>query len=68
MAGYRSRCLCVAMAELVPTIHVFAAAGQEGVDAWVKPGMTAGECAYSAARLAAFVNFFSTRSRFSFDR
>jgi hypothetical protein len=34
-----------------------------------RPGMRAEKfAAYSAPRLAALVNFFSTRSRFSFDR
>ena len=42
---------------------------KKDVDARDKPGHDGGEsAAYSAARLAALVNFFSTRSRFSFDR
>jgi hypothetical protein len=58
------------MAGLVPAIHVFDTARKEGVDARVKPGHDGGWISrtYSAARLAALVNFFSTRSRFSFDR
>jgi hypothetical protein len=57
------------MAGLVPAIHVFATARKEDVDARVKPGHD-GERGtnHSAARLAALVNFFITRSRFSFDR
>ena len=55
------------MAGLVPAIHVFASA-KEGVDARVKPGHDDRIRVYSAARLAALENFFSTRSRLSFDR
>jgi hypothetical protein len=55
------------MAGLVPAIHVLGAARKKGVDARVKPGHEGGEN-HSAARLAALVNFFMTRSRFSFDR
>jgi hypothetical protein len=56
------------MAGLVPAIHVVGL-GKKDVDAQVKPGHDDGSSAgYSAARLAAFANFFSTRSRFSFDR
>jgi hypothetical protein len=54
------------MAGLVPAIHVFDTARKEDVDARVKPGHD--RDAYSTARFAALVNFFSTRSRFSFDR
>ena len=64
------------MAGLVPAIHVLVL--REGADAWTgrarfMPGhddglrVTAGRV-YSAALLAAFANFFITRSRFSFDR
>jgi hypothetical protein len=57
------------MAGLVPAIHVFGAARKKDVDARVKPGHDGGKSGvYPAARLAAFVNFFITRSRFSFDR
>ena len=57
------------MAGLVPAIHVFRTAERKGMDARVKPGHDDGLAfAYSAARLAALVNFFNTRSRFSFDR
>ena len=56
------------MAGLVPAIYVFVQ--QEGT--WMpgtSPGMTVDRvAAYSTARLAALVNFFITRSRFSFDR
>ena len=47
----------------------FVSVREEGVDARVKPGHD-GErmAAYSAARFATFVNFFITRSRFSFER
>ncbi|MDD1535706.1 hypothetical protein C7U89_20345 [Bradyrhizobium sp. WBOS4] len=33
-----------------------------------RPGMTAEDVAYSPARLAAFSNFFMTRSRLSLER
>jgi hypothetical protein len=56
------------MPGLVPGIHVFDADKKIDVDGRVKPGHDGRESAYSAARLAALVNFFSTRSRFSFDR
>ena len=60
------------MAGLVPAIHVLKHR-QENVDARHKAGHDGREIAiyretYSAARLAALENFFSTRSRFSFDR
>ena len=55
------------MAGLVPAIHVFAVARKTWMPG-TSPGMTVRVAAYSAARLAAFVNFFITRSRFSFDR
>jgi hypothetical protein len=56
------------MAGLVPAIHVFDAA-KEDVDARVEPGHDGWrKLGYSAARLAALENFFSTRSRLSFDR
>ena len=56
------------MAGLVPAIHVFGAVRKTWM-AGTRPGMTVDRvAAYSAARLAALVNFFSTRSRFSFDR
>jgi hypothetical protein len=54
------------MAGLVPAIRVFDTARKEGVDARDMPGHDSE--AYSTARFAALVNFFSTRSRFSFDR
>ena len=38
------------------------------MDARHKAGHDGGEWAYSAARFAIFVNFFITRSRFSFER
>jgi hypothetical protein len=53
------------MPALVAGIHVFL----DGAKTWMtgtSPAMTI-EAPYSA-RLAALVNFFSTRSRFSFDR
>ena len=57
------------MAGLVPAIHVFGAAERKTWMPGTSPGMTVDRvAAYSTARLAAFVNFFSTRSRFSFDR
>ena len=57
------------MAGLVPAIHVFGAARRKTWMPGTSPGMTVERvAAYSAARLAAFVNFFITRSRFSFDR
>ena len=60
------------MAGLVPAIHVFRAARKD-VDARHKAGHDGREIAiyretYSAARFAALANFFSTRSRFSFDK
>ncbi len=56
------------MAGLVPAIHVLST-GKKGVDARVKPGHDGWRnLGYSAARLAALENFFSTRSRLSFDR
>ena len=56
------------MAGLVPAIHALGAA-RKNVDARDKPGHDGVEKdGYSAARLAALANFFSTRSRFSFDR
>jgi hypothetical protein len=60
------------MAGLVPAIHVLKSASKN-VDARDKPGHDERKpCdqpkTYSTARLAAFANFFSTRSRFSFDR
>jgi hypothetical protein len=55
------------MAGLVPVIHVLSVSKKD-VDARDMPGHDDCEvCSYSA-RLAAFANFFSTRSRFSFDR
>ena len=57
------------MAGLVPAIHVFGAASKKDVDARHKAGHDGGGSgSYSAARFAALVNFFSTRSRFSFDK
>ena len=56
------------MAGLVPAIHVLRLR-EEDVDARHEAGHDDWrDCAYSAARLAALANFFSTRSRFSFDR
>jgi hypothetical protein len=60
------------MAGLVPAIHVLSI-GEKDVDARDKPGHDERKTCdqpktYSAARLAALANFFSTRSRFSFDR
>ena len=56
------------MAGLVPAIHVLWCSEKRTWMPGSSPAMTVGEWAYSAARLAALVNFFSTRSRFSFDR
>jgi len=56
------------MAGLVPAIHILDAT-KKGVDARDKPGHDGWrKMGYSAARLAALANFFSTRSRLSFDR
>jgi hygromycin-B 7''-O-kinase len=60
------------MAGLVPAIHALKSASKN-VDARDKPGHDERKVSnqpqtYSAARLAAFANFFSTRSRLSFDR
>ncbi|MFK4510965.1 hypothetical protein IQ17_06312 [Bradyrhizobium daqingense] len=55
------------MAGLVPAIHVLLPAALENVDARDKPGHDGGGFDYPA-RLAAFSNFFITRSRLSFDR
>ena len=55
------------MAGLVPAIHVFGAVRKKDVDARHKAGHDGREN-YSAALLAALVNFFSTRSRFNFER
>jgi hypothetical protein len=60
------------MAGLVPTIHDLKSASKN-VDARDKPGHDERKACdqpkrYSATRLAALANFFSTRSRFSFDR
>ena len=60
------------MAGLVPAIDVLKSASKN-VDARDKPGHDERKASdqpktYSTARLAAFANFFSTRSRFSFDR
>jgi hypothetical protein len=56
------------MAGLVPAIHVLDAAKRD-VDARDEPGHDDRESGpYSAARLAALANFFSTRSRLSFYR
>jgi len=56
---------------LVAGIHVFLYRNQD-VDGRDEPGHDDKICdrllIYSAARLAALANFFSTRSRFSFDR
>ena len=54
------------MPALVAGIHAFLIRAKTWM-AGTSPAMTAGEH-YSAARLAAFENFFCTRSRFSFDR
>jgi hypothetical protein len=57
------------MAGLVPAIHAFVLQERKTWMPGTRPGMTDERgLAYSAARLAALVNFFSTRSRFSFDR
>ena len=53
------------MAGLVPAIHVFGAA-RKNVDARHEAEHDGAN--YSAALFAALANFFSTRSRFSFDR
>jgi hypothetical protein len=55
------------MAGLVPAIPVFRFRTKI-VDARDKPGHDDGEVCIYSARLAALVNFFNTRSRFSFDR
>ena len=56
------------MAGLVPAIHVFVRRERTWMPG-TSPGMTIDRvAAYSAARFAALVNFFITRSRFSFDR
>jgi hypothetical protein len=59
------------MAGLVPAIHVLSH-GKKDADPGTRPGMTTHwrnqRRPYSVARLAALANFFSTRSRFSFDR
>ncbi len=60
------------MAGLVPAIHDLKSASKN-VDARDKPRHDERKASdqpktYSTARLAAFANFFSTRSRFSFDR
>ena len=57
------------MPALVAGIHVLPCRHQ-GVDGRDEPGHDGSENrpSHSAARLAALVNFFSTRSRFSFDR
>jgi hypothetical protein len=57
---------------LVPAIHVLSI-DEKDVDARHKAGHDERKACdqpktYSAARLAALANFFSTRSRFSFDR
>ncbi len=58
------------MAGLVPAIHVELPVTRG--ETWMpgsSPGMTEERVdRYSLARLAALVNFFITRSRFSFDR
>ena len=60
------------MPGLVPGIHDFLSYGDKDVDGRDEPGHDEKICdrllIYSAARLAALANFFSTRSRFSFDR
>ena len=73
MAGHSSL-LCADYVNLsaLPAIHVLKSASKN-VDARHKAGhderkATDQPKTYSAARLAAFANFFSTRSRFSFDR
>jgi hypothetical protein len=55
------------MAGLVPAPHVLSFS-KKVVDARDKPGHDDGEVCIYSARLAALVNFFNTRSRFSFDR
>ena len=57
------------MAGLVPAIHVFVQRERKTWMPGTSPGMTVERmAAYSAARFAALVNFFITRSRFSFER
>jgi hypothetical protein len=56
------------MAGLVPAIHVLGTARNKDVDARHKAGHDAERFEAYSARVAAFVNFFSTRSRLSFDR
>jgi hypothetical protein len=55
------------MPALVAGIHVFLVAAKTWM-AGTSPAMTTERLNYSASRLAALENFFSTRSRFSFDR
>jgi hypothetical protein len=60
--------LLFVMPGFVPGIHVFFR--DQGVDGRVKPGHDSGdnERTYSTVRLAILLNFFITRSRFSFER